>query len=94
MSIWKINGNVTNESGNIVGIVEYAFELQDREGYSKKQMRDLAKIASIECEKDFNSTYMKKKAKVDLRTLRNAGECTMINYELKSNYSEISVCTK
>lgn len=73
MSIWKVDGKVSDEQGNIVSNIAFTFEVQCRDYYSQKKNKVLAKIEATKCVEKFNLEYKLKKAKADFRTLRNVG---------------------
>lgn len=89
MSKWRVNYTVsTNAFKYSEGTV--VFELKDREGYDKKAMRKLAKIAALEFEHQYNDNTCYKYL-IDLRTVRIASDKAKVTYQLKSDYHEISI---
>lgn len=93
MSKWIVSGKVYNNNIHFSN-TELVFELEDRPNYNHKQMRSLAKIVAVEGENEFNANSDVLYCKLDLRTTQLANEDMPINFTPKSNYSEISVCTK
>lgn len=94
MSKWVVFGKLYSPEKIQFSETMFVFEVKDKPDYSHNQMRSIAKVVAVEAEQEFNQNNTPMSCKVDLRSVQLAADDVPVNYTAKSDYSEISICTK